>query len=95
MALLRKHILALAAAGLLAVSMGAVAASADEAAAPLDVPAAAVAEPAVPETATGATATEVAPNSGTGTAQEPAYSIMPSEGPGGGCHGRKVEAPSV
>ena len=32
----------------------------------------------------------------TGTVEEPAYSPMPAEGPGGGCHhGNKVEMPSA
>jgi hypothetical protein len=100
MVTLRSHILAVAAAGLLSVSMGIVGALADDTVvAPgttTEVPSAAAAEPAAPEAATGATASEVAPNSGTGTAEEPAYSITPSEGPGGGCHhGRMAEEPSV
>jgi hypothetical protein len=61
-------------------------------AAPVPAPA----DPAlVPAPSAGETTSEVAPDSATGTVEEPAYSPMPSGGPGGGCHGRKVEMPSV
>lgn len=106
---LHKHLLTIAAAGMLSVAMGALAVSADEilvqpeatTEAPALVPAPAVPESTgeaaavAPDATTDETTTEVAPSSGTGTAEEPAYSTMPSEGPGGGCRGHKVEEPSV
>jgi hypothetical protein len=108
MTVLRKHAFTILAAGLLSISSGTWSvASADEV---VVVPEAATEAPAVtsPSTpeATGdtaavapegtdETATEVAPSSSAGTAEEPSFSDMPSEGPGGGCHGRRVEDPSV
>jgi hypothetical protein len=89
----RKHLLTLAIAGLMSASIGALgAASADET---VVVPEASTEAPAAIAPATPETASEVAPSSGSGTAEEPAFSVMPSEGPGGGCHGRGVEEPAV
>lgn len=99
MRLLGPSFAALAAATLLTASA---ALAEDTAPAPGVAPAAPAEVVPVPSTsdpaalpATGETTTEVAPDSATGTVEEPAYSPMPSEGPGGGCHGRKVEMPSV
>lgn len=109
MTTLQKHLLRIAAVGVLSVAAGAFAVSAEEAVvlpeatteAPAVVPAPETAEAVdeaaavAPEASTDETTTEVAPSSGTGTAEEPDYSVMPSEGPGGGCRGHKVEEPSV
>ena len=95
MRMLGKSFLTLAAATLLTVASCGLA-SADETA-----PAAGAAtatEPAgeaAPPSATDETQTEVAPDSATGTVEEPAYSPMPSEGPGGGCRHRAAQVPSA
>lgn len=97
MRLFAKPVLTLAAATLLAVASGALAAaSADET---VPAPGATATEPidpaAAPPAATDETQTEVAPDSATGTVEEPAYSPMPAEGPGGGCRHRAVQVPSA
>ena len=106
-----KPFLTIVAAGLLSLPIGLLSAAADEAAvepgATTEVTdSAAATTPAVPdaageaaavapESATDETSSEVAPSSGTGTAEEPPFSVMPSEGPGGGCHRHRAEQPSV
>ncbi|MEZ5926375.1 MAG: hypothetical protein R3D57_18555 [Hyphomicrobiaceae bacterium] len=90
----RKEVFTMVAAGLLlALSGTAVPALADEAVAPPAAEATGETEALSPE-AQGATSTEVAPSAGTGTVEEPSFSVMPSEGPGGGCRHR-IQEPSV
>ncbi len=96
MRMLAKPFLALAAVTLLTVAGSTLAPAFAEETAPAPGAVTAPADPAaVAPDATGETESEVAPDSATGTVEEPAYSPMPAEGPGGGCRHRAVQVPSA